>query len=212
MRCKLWPDLAVEKAAKLGAHGGEFGGGWRIGEWGGFQQAHRAELEALAEHGLTRITEDELRAAAAHVEDERGLVAQRCVREHALKCPVGLLLTADDFDPVAAGAPDGVEQVRRVGGIPRGTRGDDANASRTLLVGETSEVRDRLGGVRDGFGAKTVILVEASTQAGLLAAFPDWLNGVMRNIRDEQLHGVGPDVDDGAALGMANGKWQMANR
>ena len=114
--------------------------------------------------------------------------------------PLGLLFAADDFDRLTTGGADGSQQFICVHCVASGTGGDDAQCRRALLAGCLREVSNGPGGVRDGVGAEAVIVVEAPAQAGLLAAFPDWLDGGGGNIRDEQLHGVGADVYDGATL------------
>ena len=65
-------------------------------------------------------------------------------------------------------------------------------------------MRDGLGGVRNGVGAEAVVVIKSPAQAGLLAAFPNRLDSGRGDIRDEELHGVGADVDDRAAFGMRN--------
>jgi hypothetical protein len=160
---------------------------------------------------MARVAEDELGAAAAHVEEQHRLVAERIVRQHALKRPVRLLLTADDLDRHAAGRAHGREQSIRVHRVPGRAGGDDPEMRSALRAGGVGEVGDGLGSVGDGLGTEPVVIIEAPAQARLLAAFPDRLDASGGNVRDEQLHRVGADVYDSATLRTRSAEFGMRN-
>jgi len=57
-------------------------------------------------------------------------------------------------------------------------------------------MRHRLCRLKDGIGLQTVRFVEGFSQACLLAPFPNRQHFLPSHIRNQELHGVSPDVDD----------------
>ena len=97
------------------------------------REAHRAEVEALGEEHLLSLGDDDLRRAAADVEDEERVAGGRKVRAHGPRDEARLLLPRDhgEADPrLAPRAPDELAAVRR------------------LAHGARRDGRDRLGARR----------------------------------------------------------------
>jgi hypothetical protein len=65
-------------------------------------------------------------------------------------------------------------------------------------VGERGHGACRLG---ERFGLQPMRFVESLAQARLPAGFKHWLNLLARDVRDEELHGIGADINDGAPRG-----------
>ena len=95
---------------------------------------------------------------------------------------------------------DGHDKFGCVDCVTGGAGGDDADDGRALRTGSGRELPGSAGGVQDGLGLESMGLVEALAQAGLPAGFEDGNDVVARHVGDEELHRVGPDVDDGTAL------------
>ena len=102
----------------------------------------------------------------------------------------------------AGGLLDRGSQLLAIHGLARGAGGDDADRDGLRLAGYGREIGHGLGGGGNRFGFQAVRFVEAVPEAGLFALLAHGLNLIAGHIGHQQLHGVGADINDGAADGL----------
>ncbi len=149
--------------------GGEFAARGRVAVREFFEQANRAEREAVGEMFLIALTEDKFCAAAADIKQEQWSLRQFRVGRHASKRPFGLLIARNDFDFQPAGFFDGGSQLIGVQRIARCAGGDDADGGGVVVARNLGEFRHGLGGAGDGFGLQTVRFVKTFAETCLAA-------------------------------------------
>jgi len=198
-RFKLRANRFIQKFFQPRAARGQLAGGWRIAGRKFFQEPHRAEGITFGEMLLPAPAQNEFRAAATDVNQEQRLLRQFWIGGHALKCPCGLLFAGNDFHLQARYGLDGVRQILRIRGVPRGAGGDDPDGGCLVASRRTRKHGNRLRGLRDGIRLEPVGIIKPLAQARLDAALPDWLDVRHRDIGHQQFYGVGANVNDSTA-------------
>ena len=143
--------------------------------------------------------ENEFRAAAADIDDEQRLAGKDRVRDDTAKYPIGLLFAGDDFDRRSRSLLDRGNQFRRIGRVPRRARRDNARRGRSEFTGLSGELSHCTSRARDRRRLKATGLVKTAAETGLFAPFDERFHAVGRHFRHQQLYGIGPDINDGAA-------------
>ncbi len=161
-----------------------------------FEQPHAAQIEALAEEMVRALAEDEFGAAAADVQDEQALAGMFGIAHHPAENPFRLLIAGDHFDAPRGAPVDGVEQLIGVAGVARRAGGDDTDGGDLFVRGQAHVTRHRRGRLRDGLILKVVRFVKAPAQPRLIAPFEHRFDGLARDLRHQQLHRVGADIND----------------
>ena len=142
------------------------------------------------------MAENEFRAAAADVEQQQWVFCQFRIRGHALKCPVRLAGTGDDFCGQTAGVKNGIGQLRRIDRVPRRAGGDDAGGKGLLLAGDLDEFRNGGGGAGDWLGLKPMRFIESLAEARLPAVLMHRQNANAGHIGNQQFYGIGSNIYD----------------
>jgi len=164
-----------------------------------FEEPDAADGEALPKSIMGALTENKFSAATADIENEQAPVVQSLIAGHSGKHPVRLLFARDYFDAQPGGSTNGAQQFVRIPGVARGAGGDGANGFSFVIPCHGNELRDRRGGAGDGDGLKDMGVVESGAEAGLLAAFLNRENDPFGHISDEQLDGIGADINHRSA-------------
>ena len=164
------------------------------------QQPDGAERVTAAKPGNGVFTDDEFRAAAAHIEDQHGQPRQFRIAGHAAKDPFGLLLPGEYLDGQSRFPADGGGQFGGIEGVARRAGADDADGRGAQFRRPGGIAGGGGGGGGDGGGEQLAGGVETGAQAGLGAGFQNRRDPRAGHVGDEQFDGIGADVNDGAAL------------
>ena len=162
------------------------------------RDAHRPDVDAEPVVDPVAVTERELRAPAAGLEDDERAVDRAEAGDRGEVREPRLLLAVDHLDlDAAALAHSGHELVGVVGRThPRGARGDDfVHPVRTGLV---DHLRDRVGRPPDRFGIEPVRRRQPLAEACHLGPVDEVSpRSVRRSFAEDELHRVRPHVDHG---------------
>jgi hypothetical protein len=138
----------------------------------------------------------------AGVEQQHGLRRQRRLRAGAGKGPACLLLAGDDLDRQTRSRANRVQQLGGVVRVTGGAGGDDARRWSAPFTRSRRKRRHRRGRLADGRGLELACLVETPPQPRLPAFFVQWRHRPASDLGDEQLDGIGADINDGPAKRM----------
>lgn len=166
----------------------EGGGPWGIVGTERFSQSDGSGREPT-ETALTRVPEDQFRAAPSDVRDEQGAVGEGGRGAHAAKGEFSLLLAGDDFDGDSRDSQDdsleGADEVAGFFGFPsRGGR-DDSEAGRLMENSSRRKRGDRRRGAVDGGGLESARGEEPLAKASLVP-FDDGFDPIPGDARDQE--------------------------
>jgi hypothetical protein len=193
-------DVLFQETSQPFPQGRQLGFLRRIARRKFLQQPHRAQRKAVAKMLFVAVTQNELRAAAARVENQQRKFRQRGIRRHPVKRPVRLLFTRDDFHLQTRGAFYGVEQSPGIPGVARGAGGDDPDGFRLPFTRRARETGDDGGGLRHRFGLQPVRLIKSLSEPRLFALLAQRPHVPTLNLGDEQLDRVRANINDSAPL------------
>jgi hypothetical protein len=165
-----------------------------------FHQAYTTQGKTSAKYLAMALTQNDLRAASADIQQQYRSRCQIRVCSHALEHHFRLLVAGEDCDWQFCSASDGRNEIPRITRFASSARGDDANLTGPPIARQSGILGDgiRRGGNR--FGRQAVRFVEAFSQTSLVAAFQSRLHLAAANVSKQDLDRVGADINDGAAL------------
>src|SRR5690606_26452479 len=166
-------------------------------------EVHAADLETLELPGLVALADDQLRAAAADVDDERrARDARRIVRDAEVDQP-RLLDAGDHLDGMPPERLLGRGEKRlRVPRAAQGARADDPDPVRLHVpqpLPEALEARER---ALLAFGVEVALLVEARREPHHLAQPVEDGEPPVLRAGDHDMEAVRPEVDGGDDAGI----------
>jgi len=145
------------------------------------------------------MTKDELRAAAAHIQQQQWSAGKFGIGGRPLKGPFRLARARNDFGPQTRRPLNGLGQVQGIHGVARGAGGNHPDANRVFFPGNFTKLPHGFRGARDAFRLQPPRFVETLAQPGLPALFEHRSHFASRHVRNEQLDRIRAHINDRAA-------------
>src|SRR5262249_51765260 len=145
---------------------------------------------------LVAGAEDDLRGAAADVENERGPLAA-AMRSRPQEGEVGLLLAGEQACVEGEALAELRDERLTVDGITDGAGRDRHDPVRAQVLVARLVVADHRADLLDRIRAEMVGVIHPAAQAGHRGAALDLLDPPISDLGDEQARGIRPNVDYG---------------